>query len=178
MADKATRQRAINLGSVFCTACQRQGWAHTAGGGETEPRRHQRGGMPGCRNGRCKGPGKDKPGASGGHSQRATGWRAARPRREGCVSAGLPVIVRTVAVLGPPAPPARFGKAFGEGQVCRLWTECISDQGGWRKTGESGRLVPGCLALGSVFGLARRGPEAETPGVQGVRPRAPSRRAG
>lgn len=29
--------------------------------------------MPGCRNGRCKGPVKDKPGASGGHSQRATG---------------------------------------------------------------------------------------------------------
>lgn len=115
------------------------------------------------------------------------GWRAVRPWREGCVSAGLLVIVRTVAVLGPPAPPAGFGKAalqcqrataLGEGQVCRLWTECISDQGGWRKTGESGRLVPGCLALGSVFGLARRGPEAETPGVQGVRPRAPSRRAG
>lgn len=35
--------------------------------------------MPGCRNGRCKGPGKDKPGASGGHSQRATGLEGSEP---------------------------------------------------------------------------------------------------
>lgn len=34
--------------------------------------------------------------------------------------------------------------------------------------------VGGCLALGFDFGLARRGLEVETPGVQGVRPRAPS----
>lgn len=178
MVEKATRQRAINLGSVFCTACQRQGWAHTAGRGETEPRRHQRGGMPGCRNGRCKGPGKDKPGASGGHSQRATGLEGSEPAERRLRLGGAAGHRKDGGRPWAPAPPARFGKAFGEGQVCRLWTECISDQGGWRKTGESGRLVPGCLALGSVFGLARRGPEAETPGVQGVRPRAPSRRAG